>query len=306
MPDHEGIGMNNRDSPGVAADAKAYGQSKNFYESAILLGNPKAYIPYARFMEREWPSGSNPRLISNLKEMSARIGNVRSMINVGWRFYRVIGTIDLKKALFWMKRASRIEGDYQGYAVNNLAVMHEEGYAFHSDKTKAIELYKMAEKLGSKWSANNLGRLYLLGDGVEKNTALAREYFQRAISRGPSETAKFFLSMMKANNYKDFVDNRHISKVMLKILFDGNDAGYEQLGWFFREQDKIEAAKWFFAGSCLGGDEGMRVENKQQLNLMYQLFLSREEFDIAKDRLTQFYQSNFKILNSKSHCRFLN
>jgi TPR repeat protein len=237
--------------------------------------------------------------------VSAGLGSVRSMINVGWRYYRTIGTLDLKKALFWMKRAAKIEGDYQGYALNNLAVMYEEGYAFQRDRKVAIKLYKRAEKLGNKWSANNLGRLNLLGDGVKRNHALARDYFQRAISRGPSKTANFYLSMMEKNNHKNFVDNDQIRKVMLKVLFDGNDAGYEQLGWFFRTHKKIEAAKWFWAGACLGGDETVRVENKQHLNLMYQLFLSSEELRTAKDRLNQFYQKNINNLKSKSHCRFL-
>ncbi len=90
---------------------------------------------------------------------------------------------DLKKALYWYRKAAR-QGDAR--ALSNLGQLYERGNGVIKEPTKAAALYTAAAKRGHLWSHNALGVCYLTGNGVPKSESEAATWFRKAAEKGYS------------------------------------------------------------------------------------------------------------------------
>jgi TPR repeat protein len=57
------------------------------------------------------------------------------------------------------------------------------------DAVRARQLYEQAASLGSAIAMDDLGRMYVLGDGVAKDPVAARKWFELAANAGVAEAA---------------------------------------------------------------------------------------------------------------------
>jgi len=290
----------------IAVSADDHQSADVLFREAILSGNIRAFSPYARYLDDDWPGTADPKRITRLMEVDAEFGSIRSMINVGWRYYRTPRSLDFSKAFFWSKKASEIGGEYQAFALNNLATIYDEGLATPKDQLKAIDLYKSAERLGSKWAPGNLGRIYYLGLGVEPNVNLAIDYFQRAQARGDEGTAKFFERVLDLSDKTIFSNPIDVTPIMVKVALEGQDEAFQQLGWLHFDSNKTQAITWFLAGACLSRSSGYRGYSMNLLKVMYPLVIDLDILENARDNLVQFHKSNRSEFSEQSNCKYLN
>jgi TPR repeat protein len=91
---------------------------------------------------------------------------------------------DYEKALKW-----NIEADKRGYALatNNLGALYLYGNGVIADKTKAFEYFKKAAEAGVATSMNNVGDLLAEGTGTTKNQTEAANWYRRAAVAGNSD-----------------------------------------------------------------------------------------------------------------------
>ena len=61
----------------------------------------------------------------------------------------------------------------KGWAIELLAMFYNQDFHLKKDSIKAIEYYKRAAEKGEVISCLNLGTMYALGDGVEKDMSKA-------------------------------------------------------------------------------------------------------------------------------------
>ena len=80
----------------------------------------------------------------------------------------------------WTKAAE--QGN--AYAQNNLGVMYVKGEGVEQDFTKAIELWTKAAEQGNAYAQNNLGVMYVKGEGVEQDFTKAIELWTKAAEQG--------------------------------------------------------------------------------------------------------------------------
>ena len=97
-------------------------------------------------------------------------------------FCRTVAPKSNEEVLERMKK--RIEaGDAQ--AIYTLGCFYRNGeYGFEQDRTKALELYHRAGKLGEASAHGNIGNAYEIGRGVEVDKRKAGFYFELAAMRG--------------------------------------------------------------------------------------------------------------------------
>ena len=110
---------------------------------------------------------------------------------------------------------------------------------------------------------------------------------------------------MEITNNRVLASKSEIIETAIKVTLEGQDEGYNRLGWFLSKDDKTEAAKWFWAGRCFSKDAAERSRNKDSLNVIYQLFLERKEMEQARAGLIEFYRQNRTRLPDKPKCEVL-
>ena len=86
------------------------------------------------------------------------------------------------------------------------------------DFSKAKEYYLQAVELGSAVAANHLGRLYLNGEGVEKNNEQAEKWYKRSAELDPSIENKCI---------NDQYPNRLACAIVLAAMENSAPAEYE-------------------------------------------------------------------------------
>ena len=107
------------------------------------------------------------------------MGNSDGLFRAG-KFYhegRAGVEVNYKLALEYYKQAVSLNNPK---AMNNLAVIYENGEGVEKDISKAIELYRKAADLGNAAAIYNLAGKYRYGNGVEKNYKKAFELYQKA------------------------------------------------------------------------------------------------------------------------------
>ncbi|MHB1758310.1 MAG: caspase family protein [Leptospirillum sp.] len=118
---------------------------------------------------------------------SASHGNREAMNNLGVLYSHGLGVRKSDhQAIYWFSRSARLKNPA---AYNNLALLLEEKGGRH-DKRKAARYFLLSAKGGDADAMNNLGLVYMRGDGVPVNSEKARFWFQKAADHGLSEAKK--------------------------------------------------------------------------------------------------------------------
>ena len=67
-----------------------------------------------------------------------------------------------------------------------------EGNAVNKDTTRAVEWFTKSAEAGNRYAQYMLGKLYLTGQGVTRDQAQAMDWFSRSAAQG-NQYAQFFL-----------------------------------------------------------------------------------------------------------------
>ncbi|MBG6209376.1 TPR repeat protein [Labrenzia sp. EL_126] len=127
---------------------------------------------------------------------------------------------------------------------------------------EAIDLYASAAAAGSAASMNNLGLMYLNGEGTVKDLGRARELFTQAASLGHSD-AMVELGLMHDRGQAEDMTRADEFDWYRKAANLGNRAAINNIGVMYRDgqgvaQDAEEAAKWFTRAANLNFLKAMR------------------------------------------------
>jgi TPR repeat protein len=108
----------------------------------------------------------------------AEKGHARSMCEVGPSYIKGTGTEpNLDEGEMWLRRAVDL-GDFWGYWVLGRLYFRQKRYE-EARKTLAI-----AAAAGFSPALHDMGKIYLLGLGVEEDLPKAKDYFERAMNAG--------------------------------------------------------------------------------------------------------------------------
>jgi TPR repeat protein len=81
------------------------------------------------------------------------------------------------------------------YAQYNMAVLHIEGYGFKKDLSKGAEWLALSAAQGLPAAEFNLGMMYLLGKGVERDSLQAERLFRQASAQGHKYATSYLLKL---------------------------------------------------------------------------------------------------------------
>ena len=144
---------------------------------------------------------------------------------------RVLSASGQVEEAFTVTKQGADAGD--AFAMNNLAVMYEQGQGVTRNDFDAVRWYQAAAEAGSSVAMANLGWMYEAGKGVGQSDTEAARWYRAAADAG-------------------------------------NGRGAGNLGWMYEngrgvEQSQTEAAHWYQVGSDLGDARSM-----QALGWMYE------------------------------------
>jgi TPR repeat protein len=122
-----------------------------------------------------WDRGDLRRAFA-LFTRSAELGDVGSQVDLGYFFDNGLAVKkDKKKALEWYRRAY-LQGNVSG--ANNIATVYRD----LGDKKKMLWWFRRAGTLGDLDVLMDLGKRYETGQDVPKNSAKAREFYNRVLA----------------------------------------------------------------------------------------------------------------------------
>ena len=85
---------------------------------------------------------------------------------------------DKKDAIEWYQRAFERADSVE--ALNNLAVIYDDGDGVDEDDYKAFRLYYKAARAGNKKAMENLAQMYENGEGTQQNSTKAKYWREKA------------------------------------------------------------------------------------------------------------------------------
>lgn len=91
------------------------------------------------------------------------------------------GGNDPDEAVKWYKKVSRLGNTH---AMNNLGVMYLCGQGVRKSAAKASKWFRKAAELGSVVAQKNLAEMYRYGDGVRVDSAEAAKWYEKAAAQG--------------------------------------------------------------------------------------------------------------------------
>ena len=134
-------------------------------------------------------------------------------------------------------------------AQNNLGMMYVNGDGVPKDSSEAVKWFRMAVEQDFADAQNNLGWMYLEGDGVPKDSAEAVKWFRKAVEQGNADAQKN-LGLMYANGDGVPKDNSEAVKWFRMAAEQGNAGAQCNLGVMFvmgegAPKNSAAAMKWF-------------------------------------------------------------
>ena len=118
---------------------------------------------------------------------------------------------DDDKAELWLRRSAEVGNDFSQYALGKL--LQQQGRI-----TEAVEWYEQASAQGNQYADYRLGKLYLLGDGVPKDTEKAIEHLTQASESG-NQYAQYALGKL----YLDRQDEEQAHYWFTQSAAQGNE-----------------------------------------------------------------------------------
>lgn len=137
----------------------------------------------------------NKRLINVTEEKLATIVNLANSGDAGAQYTTAMLLLqgeflpeNEEKAVEYLEKAHA-----QNYiaATYELAVCNHYGLGIEADSARAFELYKTSAEAGYGMGMTALGKMYLDGNGTEQNSALAMEWFEKALGAEDIEAVAY-------------------------------------------------------------------------------------------------------------------
>lgn len=120
-------------------------------------------------------------------QKAASAGNRAAMNNLGVLYSHGLGVRENEhRAIYWFSRSAHLKNPA---AYNNLALLLEQKGG-SGDKSRAARYFLFAARGGDADAMNNLGLVYMRGDGVPVNREKALFWLQKAADHGLSEARK--------------------------------------------------------------------------------------------------------------------
>lgn len=103
---------------------------------------------------------------------------------------------DPDEGIRWLKQAAENGSHFAAY---RLGKEYLEGNAVNKDTTKAADWFTKSAEAGNQYAQYMLGKLYLMGQGLPRDQAQAMMWFSRSAVQG-NQYAQFFLE--QRNNFR--------------------------------------------------------------------------------------------------------
>ena len=138
-------------------------------------------------------------------------------------------------------------------AQNDLGLMYVKGNGVPQDYTEAVKWFRKAVEQGYAPAQYNLGIAYQVGKGVPKNYAEAIQWYLKAAEQGHAD-AQNNLGLMYQNGEGVMQDYAKTIKWWLKAAEQGHTDAQYNLGLIYSSglQDYAEAARWFLKAAEQG------------------------------------------------------
>jgi len=173
------------------------------------------------------------------------------------------GPVDYAQAFKWYSLAAEVN---DGYAMNRLGLMYDNGEHVPEDLEKAFELYKRAAETGLPVAMGNVGNMYELGDGTAQDFDEALAWYRKGAEAGDD------YSMLNLGYM--FLGGRGVA-----------EDPAEAAAWFQRSADagSVEA-HWMLALRYLYGD-GVGMDSQKAAELAYYALVNGHQ--VARDELRE-------------------
>ena len=125
----------------------------------------------------------NMTLAEHWYRQSANQGNANGQNALGSLYFE---RDDFSNAFYWFEK-SALQGHSD--ALDNLGLCYENGYGCDEDNTLAVKYYQMAAEMDDPWGQYHLANCYRYGNGVQKSTTKALEWFRKSEANGNSKAS---------------------------------------------------------------------------------------------------------------------
>lgn len=205
-------------------------KSAEFYEAALLKGEPKAKAWKIRRKMERTPGDRPPieTIRQEFTETRIELSRLAEKGDAEAEYVSVVTSLVLDpKGISGQEiqflQTKEAEGNLR--AIRSLGYAYEDGKAVPQDLRKAFSCYQKAALGGSSWAMNSLAWCYLQGSGVAKDSARAYELY-------------------------------------LQSALQGNEHGQSQVGWMLREgvgtqKNLPESVRWLNQAAERGHADAM-------------------------------------------------
>lgn len=167
-------------------------------------------------------------------------------------------TQDYAKAMRWYLKAANT-GD--GYAMNRVGWLYQNGLGVTQDYTKAMEWYQRGADAGDSDSKNNIGYLYQYGLGAEQDYGKAMEWFQRAADAGNS-SGMYNIGYLYQSGLGVEQDYGKAMEWYQKAADAGDSDSMNGIGYLYQHglgvaQDYGKAMEWYQKAADAGNSTAM-------------------------------------------------
>jgi TPR repeat protein len=135
----------------------------------------------------------------------------------------------------------------------------------HGDYATAMRVVRPLAEQGLAAAQFNLGLLYANGQGVPKDDAQARQWYEKAAAQGHSE-AQVNLGILLVYG-RGVTQDYKIAAYWLRLSANqGNDLAQRKLGLMYErgdgvQQDYVRAYMWYSLGAAKGVEAGARLRD---------------------------------------------
>ena len=122
-------------------------------------------------------------------------------------------------------------------AMNNLGIMYMEGQGVKQDYKTAEKYFRQAADIGDTNAMNNLGIMYMEGQGVKQDYKTAEKYFRQAVEMGNTD-AMSHLGMMYMEGQGVKQDYKTAEKYFRQAVEMGNTNAKNNLSIMNKQRHK--------------------------------------------------------------------
>ena len=205
------------------------GDSRAMVYLGFMAYNAKNYRD-AAVLYRRAAEDNNPEGFNNLAALYLNGQGVDKNLNEAMKLYAKAAELGLNAAKYnlgslylnnkdydnaakWLKAAA--EGDENAAALNDLGYMYEMGLGVNKNYIEAVKYYRKAAAKGYAVAMFNLGEAYSSGTGVVQDKAQAADWYRKAASKGykPAQDALDKLNKLKADNNSQVKQVKKVNQV---------------------------------------------------------------------------------------------